>query len=53
MGRDIEKVKEALKKAGRGGWRVDFEGIYKVTDKFIAEQRNKSSVFQSKSKKKK
>ena len=53
MSKNIPEVSEALKKAGRGGWRVNFAAIFKVTDKFIAEQKKKYTVSETAETKKK
>ena len=53
MSKNIPEVSEALKKAGRGGWRVNFDAIFKVTDKFIAEQKKKYTVSETAETKKK
>jgi beta-glucosidase/6-phospho-beta-glucosidase/beta-galactosidase len=40
----IKDVKDALKKAGRGGWRVDLEAICDIATKSIEKHQKKFSV---------
>jgi len=35
----IDSVREAMKKAGRGGWRVNLEAVYEAIEKAREEQR--------------
>jgi len=44
MSDPIEDMKDALKKAGRGGWRVDLKAISEAAAKSLEEQKKKFSV---------
>ena len=41
MSDHLDGVKDALKKAGRGGWRVDLKAVCDVANKAIEEQKKK------------
>ena len=51
MSEHLDDVKDALKKAGRGGWRVDLKAVCDVANKTMEEQKKKFSASFVESKK--
>lgn len=42
--KDVSEIREALKSAGRGGWRVELEKISKVAAECLEREKKKYSA---------